>query len=70
MRHFLSLLRVHSMCSGSVWKALKRYFSKSEAACQENHGGSLARAFDLICRSAVMLWHFRHHSSYGQTNRL
>lgn len=57
------------MCSVSAWKALKRYFRKSEAACQENHGGSLAGAFDLICRSAVMLWHFRHHSSYGQTNQ-
>lgn len=66
MWHFLSLLRAHSMCSVSVWKALKRYFSKSEAACQGNHGGSLAGAFDLICRNAVMLWHFRHHSSSGQ----
>ena len=66
MQHFLSLLRVHSMCSVSVWKALRKNFSKSEAACQENHGGSFARAFDLICRSVVMLWYFRHHQARGK----
>lgn len=70
MWHFLSLLRVHFVWSVNVWKALKRYFSERTAACQQNHGGSLAGAFDLICRSAVMLWHFRHNSGSGQTNHL
>ena len=70
MWHFLSLLRVHFVWSVNVWKALKRCFSERTAACQKNHGGSLAGAFDLICRSAVMLWHFRHNSGSGQTNHL
>lgn len=70
MWHFLSLLRVHFVWSVNVWKALKRYFSERTAACQKKHGGSLAGAFDLICRSAVMLWHFRHNSGLGQTNHL
>lgn len=70
MRHFLSLLRVHFVWSVNVWKALKRYFSKRTTACQKNHGGSLARAFDLICRSVVLLWHFRQNSGWGQTNHL
>ncbi|KAI3355151.1 hypothetical protein L3Q82_018019, partial [Scortum barcoo] len=45
--------QVRSASRFNVWKALKRYFSERTAACQQNHGGSLARAFDLICRSAV-----------------
>lgn len=70
MWHFLSLLRVHFVWSVNVWKTLKRYFSKRTGVCQQNHGGSHTRAFDLICRSAVMLWHFRHNSGWGQTNHL
>lgn len=70
MWHFLSLLRVHFVWSVNVWKTLKRYFSKRTDVCQQNHGRSHARAFDLICRSAVMLWHFRHNSGWGQTNHL
>lgn len=58
------------MWSVNVWKALKRRFSERTAACQQNHGGSLTGVFDLICRSAVMLWHFRHNSGLGQTNHL
>lgn len=54
------------MC-GKPWKDIS---AERTAACQQNHGGSLARAFDLICRSAVMLWHFRHNSGLGQTNYL
>lgn len=48
----------------------EKIFLRRAAACQQNHGGSLTGAFDLICRSAVMLWHFRHNSGLGQTNHL
>lgn len=48
----------------------EKIFQQKDGRLPAKRGRSLTGAFDLICRSAVMLWHFRHNSGLGQTNHL